>query len=127
MGDGKVPSRSANGPAWPEQGESRYVTLVIEVRIDKPKPHAGTRVGRTGRRPGQRPAIKPKPSIRMHNARKGIYMARDTIVRKISGPVHSTVKERWDRNAYKYREKGKPLKRLLASVGGDWSQIEVVD
>ena len=72
-------------------------------------------------------AIKPKPSIKMHNARKGIYMARDTIVRKITGPVHSTVKERWDRNAYKYREKGKPLKRLLASVDGDWSQIEVVE
>ncbi len=72
-------------------------------------------------------SIKPKPSIKMHNARKGIYMARDTIVRKISGPVHSSVKERWDRNAHKYRKKGKSLKRLLASVGGDWSRIEVVD
>jgi uncharacterized protein (DUF2235 family) len=72
-------------------------------------------------------SINPKPSIEMHNARKGIYMARDTIVRKITGPVHSTVKERWDRNAHKYREKCKPLKQLLASVGGDWSKIEVVD
>ena len=72
-------------------------------------------------------AIKPKPSIKMHNGRKGIYMARDTIVRKITGPLHSTVKERWDRNAHKYRDKGKPLKRLLASVDGDWSRFEVVD
>ncbi len=72
-------------------------------------------------------SIKPKPSIKMHNERKGIYLLRDTFVREITGPVHSTVKERWDRNPQKYRKKGKPLKRLLASVGGDWSQIDVVD
>jgi hypothetical protein len=72
-------------------------------------------------------SIKPKPSAKMHNERKGIYLARDSIVREITGPVHSTAKERWDRNAQKYREKGKPLKRLLASVNGDWSRIEVID
>ena len=72
-------------------------------------------------------AIKPKPSIKMHNERKGIYLARDTFTRDITGPVHATVKERWDRNAHKYRQRSKPLKRLLASVSDDWSQIEVVD
>jgi len=72
-------------------------------------------------------AVKPKPSVKMHNERKGIYLARDSFCREIIGPVHSTVKERWDRSAHRYREKGKPLKHLLASVGGDWSQIDVVD
>ncbi len=71
-------------------------------------------------------SIEPKPSIKMHNQRRGIYLARDTYVRKITGPVHATVKERWDRNAYKYRQKGRPLKRLLNSVDGDWSQIDIV-
>jgi uncharacterized protein (DUF2235 family) len=72
-------------------------------------------------------AIKPRPSIKMHNERKGIYLARDSFTREINGPVHATVKERWDRNAHQYRQRSKPLKRLLASVGDDWSQIEVVD
>lgn len=72
-------------------------------------------------------SIKPKPSAKMHNERQGIYLLRDSIVRKIRGPVHSTVKERWYWNADQYRERGKPLKRLLASVDGDWNQIEVVD
>ena len=71
--------------------------------------------------------IKPKPSSKMHNERNGIYLARDSIVREISGPVHSSVKERWDRNAQQYRKRCKPLKRLLASVNDDWGQIEIVD
>jgi len=71
--------------------------------------------------------IDPRPSAKMHNARKGIYLARDSIVRDVVGPIHATAKERWNRNAFKYRKKGKALKRLLDSVGGDWSQIEVVD
>ncbi|MGI9201471.1 MAG: DUF2235 domain-containing protein [Woeseiaceae bacterium] len=72
-------------------------------------------------------SIKPRPSSKMHNERKGIYLARDSIVRQISGPVHSSVKERWDRNAQQYRKRGKSLKRLLASVNDDWAQIEIVD
>ena len=58
---GKGSSESMSGPTRSDRGESRYVTLVIEVRIDKPKPPAGTRIRRPVRRPGQRPAIKPKP------------------------------------------------------------------
>lgn len=71
-------------------------------------------------------SIEPKPSATMHNGRKGIYLARDSIVRKVEGAVHSSAKERWDRNALKYRSKGKALARLLDSVGGDWSQIDIV-
>ena len=72
-------------------------------------------------------SIKPKPSAKMHNSRTGIYLARDRIVRAISGPIHSSVKERWERNAHQYRKRSKPLRRLLDSVGGDWSMIDVVD
>lgn len=61
-GAGKGPSETASGPVRPDRGEGRYVTLVIEVRIDNPKPPKGIRVGRPVRRPGQRPAVKPKPS-----------------------------------------------------------------
>ena len=63
----------------------------------------------------------------MHNGRKGIYLARGSIVREVDGPVHASAKERWDRNAFRYRSKGRALKRLLKSVDGDWSRLEVAD
>lgn len=72
-------------------------------------------------------SIRPKPSAKMHNSRRGIYRVRDAIVRDVVGSVHATAKERWDRNAFKYRKKGKALARLLDSVGGDWGQVDVVD
>ncbi len=71
-------------------------------------------------------SIDPKPSAKMHNGRKGIYLARDAIVRKVEGAVHASVKERWDRNAFRYRSRGRALKRLLDTVDGDWSRIEIV-
>ena len=40
-------------------------------------------------------AIKPKPSVKMHNERKGIYLAQDSFCREIIGPVHSTVSIRF--------------------------------
>ena len=55
------PSEIASGPIRPDRGEGRLVTLVIEVRIDKPKLSEGTRVGQPARRSGQRAAVKPKP------------------------------------------------------------------
>lgn len=72
-------------------------------------------------------SIDPKPSARMHNERKGIYLARDSIVREVAGAIHASARERWERNAYRYRSKGKALKRLLDAVDGDWSRIDVVD
>lgn len=71
-------------------------------------------------------SIDPRPSAKMHNARKGIYLARDSMVRDIEGPIHASAKERWQRNAHGYRRKGKALKRLLASVDDDWSRLEVI-
>lgn len=72
-------------------------------------------------------ALDPDPLDKLHNARKGIYRARGKVVRDITGPLHSSVKKRWDADAGGYRKKGKALAKLLGSVGGDWSKIEVVD
>ncbi|MGQ9426598.1 DUF2235 domain-containing protein [Gilvimarinus sp. F26214L] len=64
---------------------------------------------------------------KQHNERKGIYLARGKHVRTIEGPLHTSVKKRWDRNAHGYRHKSRALRSLLDSVDGDWSKIEVVD
>jgi uncharacterized protein (DUF2235 family) len=72
-------------------------------------------------------AVLPDPADKQHNQRKGIYLARGELVRTIQGPVHSSVKQRWDLDAHKYRRKSKALKRLLESVGGDWNRIDIVN
>jgi uncharacterized protein (DUF2235 family) len=71
-------------------------------------------------------AVIPDPGDRQHNERKGIYLARKAFVRSIDGPVHQSVKDRWDADAHGYRSKSKALKKLLESVDDDWSRIEVV-
>ncbi len=72
-------------------------------------------------------SLQPDSSSNSHNARKGIYLARGELIRRIQGPVHRSVKQRWDADAHSYRKKGKALKNLLRSVGGDWEQIEITD
>ncbi|MEX1033818.1 MAG: DUF2235 domain-containing protein [Cellvibrionaceae bacterium] len=63
---------------------------------------------------------------KQHNERKGIYMARGKHIRTIEGPLHKSVKERWDRNAHDYRKKSKALQDLLESVDGNWSKLDIV-
>lgn len=70
-----------------------------------------------------RKQIKPNPLDKIHNERKGIYLARDKFIRTIDGPVHGSVKKRWQANTQNYRQKSKALGDLLSSVGGEWSQI----
>ncbi len=72
-------------------------------------------------------SVNPDPSDKKHNERKGIYRARGELTRAIRGPVHTTAKQRWDADTRDYRSKSKALRRLLKSVGGDWSQIEIAD
>ncbi len=72
-------------------------------------------------------AVTPDPADRQHESRKGIYLARAELVRTVKGPVHRSVKQRWDLNAHNYRKKSKALGRLLDSVAGDWSKIDIVD
>jgi uncharacterized protein (DUF2235 family) len=62
-----------------------------------------------------------------HRSRKGIYLARASVVREITGPVHRSVKRRWDANAHDYRNKSRALRALLDSVENDWSRIDLVD
>lgn len=62
-----------------------------------------------------------------HNERRGIYLARPESVRMVDGPLHQSVKQRWDKDAHDYRKKSKALAQLLASVGDDWSKLELVD
>lgn len=71
-------------------------------------------------------AVIPDPSDRQHNERKGIYLARREFVREIKGPVHQSVRDRWEADARRYRKKSKALRKLLQSVGGDWSGVDVV-
>lgn len=72
-------------------------------------------------------SLKPDPYDKLHNERKGIYLLRDRVNRRISGPVHRSVQQRWERNAHNYRRRSQSLRRLLKSVDGDWSRIPVLD
>ena len=72
-------------------------------------------------------SLHPDPGDKQHNERKGIYWAREKYIRTINGPVHKSVKKRWDIDAYEYRKKSKSLNQLLQSVDGDWAQIELAD
>lgn len=71
-------------------------------------------------------AVEPDPEDEQHNERKGIYRARKELVRPITGPVHKTVKARWQADAHGYRRKSKALGQLLKSVHDDWSKIRVM-
>lgn len=71
-------------------------------------------------------SLQPDPEDKQHNERKGIYRLRGKSARTISGPVHISVKERWDMDVDDYRKKSKAIKALLDSVDGDWESIEVV-
>lgn len=71
--------------------------------------------------------IKPDPKGKHRSSRKGIYLVRSEHVREVTGPLHSSVKKRWQADAHGYRKKSKALRRLLESVDGDWSHLEVVD
>lgn len=63
---------------------------------------------------------------KQHNERKGIYLARGKHIRRIEGPLHQSVKERWNRNAHDYRQRSSALRDLLEAVGGDWGQVQIV-
>lgn len=71
-------------------------------------------------------AIQPNPLDRMHDERTGIYRARPADVRVIQGPLHQSVRTRWEADAYGYRKRSAALKALLASVDGDWHRLDVV-
>jgi len=72
-------------------------------------------------------SLNPNPGDKQHNERKGIYLARQELVRTIKGPLHRSVKQRWDINAHDYQKKSKALNALLQSVSGDWTKIKLVD
>lgn len=69
--------------------------------------------------------IEPDHRGQLYNSRRGIYLARGKQERAIDGPVHVSVKRRWEDDVGDYRAKCKPLQRLLESVDGDWSRIEI--
>lgn len=72
-------------------------------------------------------ALNPDAGARQHDERTGIYRARKSMVRDIAGPLHKTVKARWDGNAHNYRKKSKALQKLLHSVSGDWDKIKLIE
>ena len=65
------------------------------------------------------------PHDKLHNERKGVYLIRDKHTRKITGPLHKSVKERWDNDSDGYQKKSKAITKLLKSVNGDWSKIQL--
>jgi uncharacterized protein (DUF2235 family) len=71
--------------------------------------------------------IKANPKASFRSSRRGIYRIRREAVREITGPLHASVKKRWQADTDGYRKKSKALSRLLESVDGDWSQLEVVE
>jgi uncharacterized protein (DUF2235 family) len=71
--------------------------------------------------------VKVKPGGKQHNERKGIYLMRKSVVREIEGPIHRSVKKRWDMNSHGYRSKSRALRKLLAVHEGDWSKLSMVD
>lgn len=68
-------------------------------------------------------ALTPDAGDKQHEERRGIYLLRGKFIRDIKGPVHLSVKARWDADAHGYRKVSKALTRLLDSKGNDWSQI----
>jgi hypothetical protein len=52
-------------------------------------------------------------------------MARGKSVRAIAGPIHSSVKQRWDDDVDNYQKDCKPMQALLQSVGHDWSKLKI--
>jgi uncharacterized protein (DUF2235 family) len=67
--------------------------------------------------------LKPDPEGKQHNERTGIYRARKELVREITGPLHVSVKNRWDLDVDNYRKKSKALARQLEAVNNDWTLI----
>jgi len=72
-------------------------------------------------------SLQPDPLAKQHDERRGIYRARRPSVRNICGPLHRSVKQRWDKDAHGYRKKSQALKALLNDVEGDWSKLQVID
>jgi len=70
--------------------------------------------------------LNPSSKGALHNERKDLYLLRKEIIREIKGPLHRSVKERWDANTQNYKKKSKAMQQLLQSVDNDWSNIEVV-
>ncbi|MFU8815170.1 MAG: DUF2235 domain-containing protein [Pseudomonadales bacterium] len=69
--------------------------------------------------------LQPDCAGKQHNEYTGAYRAlRRSTVRRVSPKLHRCVKERLDALGDKY--KSPALRKLLESVGGDWSRIEVV-
>lgn len=70
-------------------------------------------------------ALAPNHTGKLYDSRKGIYLARGKYVRNIIGPLHASVKKRWDDNVDDYRQICKPMQVLLQSVGHDWSKVKI--
>ena len=71
--------------------------------------------------------LSPDHADKLHKSRKGIYLARKEFVRSIDGPIHHSVKKRWEDDVQGYRAKSKSMKALLEKVQGDWSKIPIVN
>lgn len=71
-------------------------------------------------------SVKPNALDRQHNERKGIYRARPNFTRNITGPLHTSVKHRWNQDTQSYQTKSKALKKRLEQANDDWSQLKII-
>ncbi len=72
--------------------------------------------------------LKPNHRGKQHNEYKGFYRAmrrRSDRTLNPSSLLHRSVYKRWQDRTVKYNSR--PLRELLRSVNGDWSQISLVD
>ena len=72
-------------------------------------------------------AIIPDPLGALHDelVANPLFVLRGSRMRSIEGPVHVSVRQRWEADVGNY-QKSRALAKLLASVNGDWGRIEVV-
>lgn len=71
-------------------------------------------------------AMKPDHRGKQHNEYKGFYkIMRRSETRQVEPVLHISVKKRWEDAAVRYSSPA--LKRLLDSVGNDWSRIRLVN
>lgn len=93
--------------------------------------HAGTWMLREAENAGLRfephLALNPDHRDKAHNERSGIYRMRPELIREIAGPVHASVRRRWEEDIDNYQRRGKALRRLLDARGGDWTQVALAD
>ena len=69
--------------------------------------------------------MAPNHAGQLYDSRRGIYRARAARRRQIQGPIHHSVRQRWEEDIKSYRRRCAPLRELLQRVDNDWQAVEL--